>query len=146
MFKTESVLGLVGSILECVAVFFTLIFSVIIAFIGAAAVNYADQINQAASEAGVDVSNAVVAVQNAGPAIAMVIIGLVLAIAAIILGFMGYAKLKKDNKQGGILLIVAGGLCLIALCASANFFVIPSLVLFLIGGIMAVAKKPAIQA
>jgi hypothetical protein len=145
MFKTESVLGLVGAILECVAVFLTLIFSVILAAGAAFVANNLDELTKAASEAGVDVSNATVAVAGAGGVIVGVIIGLVLSVAAIVLGFMGYSRLKKGNKQGGILLIVAGGLGVVSLFLGGYFGVVAT-VLFLIGGIMAVAKKPAVQA
>ena len=68
----------------------------------------------------------------------------ILLLAAFILGFAGTFRLRRGDKGGGILLITAGGLSLIALIAGLyaawfSFFALP---LSLTGGIMALCRKP----
>ncbi|MGI5850180.1 MAG: hypothetical protein ACOX8Q_09000, partial [Christensenellales bacterium] len=69
------------------------------------------------------------------------IVGFILLIGTVVLGFIGSSMLRKDNKNGGILLIVAGGLMLLPLSIGANIFGMAISVLFLIGGIMALTKN-----
>ncbi len=133
MYKTEATLGLVGNILGIIAVALILIVGLIVGvLIGGLAAT--------AAEYGVDTTE--VAVQ-AGGGVALLIVGIVLAIASVVLGFIGTAKLKKEDKKGGILLIIAGGLGIVSLF-TGGWYGIAMIVLYLIGGIMAVTKKPAV--
>ena len=59
---------------------------------------------------------------------------LVFKIAATVLGFVGVSHLNKDNRNGGVLLLVAAGLTLI----SGGFI---TMVLLLIGGVLVLSKK-----
>ena len=71
------------------------------------------------------------------------IITAALLLASFILGFSGSFRLRRNDRSGGILLVTAGGLSLIALivglyAAWSSFFVLP---LFFTGGIMALCRK-----
>jgi uncharacterized membrane protein len=72
------------------------------------------------------------------------IITMILLLVAFILGFMGTSKLNRNEKSGGVLLIVSGVLSLIGLFVAfyAAWFAIFSMPLFLTAGIMAVVRKP----
>jgi hypothetical protein len=72
------------------------------------------------------------------------IITMILLLVAFIIGFIGTSKLNRNEKSGGVLLIVAGGLSLIGLFVAffAAWFAIFSMPLFFTGGIMAVVRKP----
>jgi hypothetical protein len=131
MYKTESTLGLVGNILGIIAIALILIVSLVIGALLNAATN-------ALVQEGFEVSSDVTAAAGAG--VAVIIIGLIISIASVVLGFMGTAKLKKDDKKGGIFLIIAGALALVSLF-TAGWFGIVSMVLYFIGGIMAMTKK-----
>lgn len=142
MYKTESVLGLIGSILGIISIVIVLIASLVIGALLSTSASYLNQAADQLKEAGVNVSDAVAA---ASVSVVAIIIGLIIAIAAVVLGFIGTGKLKKGDKKGGILLIVAGALVFITLFMGGIYSIV-SMVLFLVGGIMAVAKKPAPQA
>ena len=78
------------------------------------------------------------------------ILAIVLALVSFILGFIASSKLGKDNKSGGVMALVAGGLALISCIAgfilAFGFLQIPSIALYLTAGIMALAKKTAAAA
>lgn len=134
MYKTEATLGLVGNILGIIAIALMLIVGLVIGVIigGLAAT---------AAEYGVDASQ-VTMDATASASIGLVILGLVLAIASVVFGFIGTSKLKKEDKKGGIFLIIAGGLGVVSLF-TGGWYGIAMIVLYLIGGIMAVTKKAA---
>ena len=71
------------------------------------------------------------------------IITMILLLVAFILGFMGTSKLNRNEKSGGVLLIVSGVLSLIGLFVAfyAAWFAIFSMPLFLTAGIMAIVRK-----
>ena len=149
MFKTEATLGLIASILGIIAVVLLLIIGLLVGIVFNAANTYMDEFDAAMEEYAdaddmMDYNSAKTAV---GAGIAVIVIGIILMISSVVVGFIGTSKLRTDNKKGGILLIVAGGLSLISLFLG-GFWGIASVVLFLIGGIMAVAKKetPAVPA
>jgi hypothetical protein len=72
------------------------------------------------------------------------IFAMIFLLVAFILGFVGTSKLNKNDKGGGILLIVSGGLSLLAIILSTLTSVVGffSLALFLTGGIMALCRNP----
>ena len=77
----------------------------------------------------------------------IVIGGSILVLAAFILGFIGTAQLNKGKGSGGILLIVGGGLGFIAMFLGiwvgwSTIFFYP---LLLAGGIMALARKRLVE-
>lgn len=111
MYKAEWVLGMIGAIFSCVSAFFLLVIGLPLG-------------------AGLG-------------GLAMVIIGLLCAIAAIVLGFMGMARLRRGDKGGAMLLVIAAGLTFISLfnVTVGGYVGIVSLVLYLIGGIMALIKR-----
>jgi hypothetical protein len=135
MFKAESVLGLIGSILATI--------SAAVSFAGCMAVALCyDTLKPFLNEFLSHIKSPVhfgllTAINNAMPNIIIIgaVIWFVFAAASFILGFIGTSMLNKDNKNGGVLLIVAGVLALISVCNFVPF------VLFLVGGIMAVSKK-----
>ena len=124
MYKTERVLSLVGAIIGAVAFFWMLIVGLIMGVLGAAAMMYGG------GGAGLLVG---------------AIIAVILSLVSFILGFVGSSKLKKEDKKGGVIAIVAGGLaliaCIVGFIAAAGWFMIPSVVLYLIAGIMVMTKK-----
>ena len=72
------------------------------------------------------------------------IITMILLLVAFILGFIGTSKLNRNEKSGGVFLIISGGLSLIGLLVAfyAAWFAIFSMPLFFTAGIMAVVRKP----
>lgn len=136
MYKSETTLGLVASVLSSICAFFILAGSLIVAlYFNVLSPFIQHVIDTYAAPWGWTYD---VAIQLALPAfIVIAAIWLVLAVASLILGFLGTARLKRDDKSGGILLIIAGALSLLSIFALIPF------VLFLVGGIMAVTKKPS---
>ena len=63
---------------------------------------------------------------------------LVLKVAATVLGFLGVSQLNRDNRNGGVLLLVGAGLSLFA----GGFI---TMVLLLIGGVLTLSKKEPAQ-
>ena len=142
MFKTEATLGLIASIIAIVAVVLMLIVSLVVGLLLNAGMSAFDEMmEEYADDSSMAEYNAAKA--SAGGTVALVIIGLILMIGAVVTGFIGTSKLKANNKSGGILLIVAGALSLISLFLG-GFWGIISMVLFLVGGIMAATKKDAV--
>jgi len=166
MYKKESTLGLVGSILGIVAIVLILIFRVIIGGAGAAAIGsqymyeFGDEMSQLSEEFNaefgeefgefddaygeyMDGYDALVVAAAIGR-IVTGIIAMLMLIAGVILGFIGKGKLQREDKKGGVLLIVAGGLAFVAMFMGgwvAFVFVAAMAALCLTGGIMAVAKR-----
>ena len=117
-YKTESILGLVGSIVG-IAIFLTMFIS------------------------GIVRSLSFFYFGGGGLAIA----GSMLVLAAFILGFIGTAQLGKGKGSGGILLIIGGGLGFIAMFLGiwvgwSTVFFYP---LLLAGGITALARKKSVE-
>jgi uncharacterized BrkB/YihY/UPF0761 family membrane protein len=135
MYKSESTLGLVASVLSSVLAFFilagsllvTLYFNLLSPFIQHIIDKYAYPWGWTYDTA----------MQLALPVfIVIASIWFVLAAASLVLGFLGTAKLRGDDRNGGVLLLVAGALSFLSVFAFIPF------VLYLVGGIMAVSKKP----
>lgn len=135
MYKSESTLGLVASILSSILAFFILVGSVLsIVYFNLFEPAIHHLVDTYAGPWGWTYDTAI---PMAVPVIIVIAaLWLVLAAASLILGFLGTAKLKNDNKDGGILLIIAAALSFLSVFAFIPF------VLYLIGGIMAVTKKP----
>ena len=113
-YKAEFVLGLIGSIIGAIAFILSIVFGIVQ--------------NMLYLESFIVTS----------------IITASLLLAAFILGFAGSFRLRRNEKGGGILLVIAGGLSLIALitglfAAWSSFFALP---LYFTGGIMALCRKP----
>lgn len=135
MYKTESTLGLIGSILAVISASFTFIFSLLFrligwtVFMGSRLLSFFGPF----AETGGQVFG--------GAVILASIIGLMITVASVILGFIGTSQLRSGRKQGGVLLIVAGGLMLLPPYMGHGPFGTIISVLFFIGGIMALTKK-----
>lgn len=139
MYKTETILGLTGSIIAAVftalSVAGTLLAIFFIDLIGPTAYSFIDRF--------LIIKNWVISDWSYGTFMnlaSFVIIvcvgaGVVIAAASFILGFLGTAKLRRDDKGGGVLLIIAAALAFISVIGLIPF------VLMLVGGIMAVSKK-----
>lgn len=114
VYKAEFILGLIGSIVGIVAFILSIVFGM--AF----------------------------GVFSFGFLIVPAIITITLLLVAFILGFVGTSRLSHNDKSGGVLLVVAGGLSLIGIIVAfyAAWFSFFSMPLFFIGGIMALVRKP----
>lgn len=135
MYKAESVLGLIGSIIATIVAVMSFACCLVAAFFFE---YFKPLINEVLSRNQFPFHDNVVAlINNAMPGIFIILacVWFVLAAAAFILGYIGTSKLNKNDKNGGVLLIVAGVLSILSLCNIIPF------VLFLVGGIMAVSKK-----
>ena len=143
MYKTESTLGLIGSIIASV---FTFLFIVGTAF-AMFFYSYFEQIVHNVYDSlvathvlryGLKYESLTAIVL---PAIAVcAVVAIIIAAASIILGFLGTAKLNRDDRSGGVMLIVAGALSLISIVGFIPF------ILQIVGGIMAVSRKTAVPA
>ncbi len=134
MYKTESVLGLIGSIFASVVAALALAGTILIAvFFDTIEPFLRDVINSNVSRFHLNVD--IVLNAASGILVFIAVIAFIITVALVVLGFIGTAKLRKGDKGGGVLLIIAGA---IAFLSAIGF--IPS-VLFLVGGIMAVSKK-----
>jgi hypothetical protein len=135
MYKSESTLGLVASILSSVFAFFILVGSVFgILYFNMFEPVIHQLVDQFAGPWGWTYDTAI---PMATPILIVIAsVWLVLAVAVLILGFLGTSRLRNDDKSGGVMLIVAGGLSFFSVWAFIPF------VLYLVGGIMAVSKKP----
>ncbi len=138
MYKSESVLGLIGSILGAIATFLYTAGVIIIAFF----YNTIEPVvhgflNNFLCRINIDYCTFIGTLAGS-LFIICAAIGFVIAAASFILGFIGTSKLNKGSKNGGVLLIIAAGLALISVVGFVPF------VLMLIGGIMAVSKKESV--
>lgn len=139
MYKTESTLGLVGSIIGAVVTFFVLVGTLLAIFF----FSYFEPVLSNILTRYVPdfffygftnemLANFVIPFFAIFAAVAIIT-----AAASFILGFTGTAKLNRDDKSGGVLLIVGGALALVSFVGFIPF------ALMLVGGIMAVSKKPS---
>lgn len=136
MYKTESTLGLIGSIISAVLAFFILVFALLLrilfrmtTFTGSHMFRFFGP----AFESGETVAGIA--------AVVVVVMALLILGGAAVLGFVGTSMLRRENKKGGILLVIAGALTLLPSYIGSGVFGTAISVLFLIGGIMALAKK-----
>ncbi len=134
MYKSESILGLVGSVLSSICAFFILAGTLLGAFYFNVFTPFLQRIIDTWAAPWGWTFDA--AMQLALPAfIVIAAVCFVLTVASLILGFLGTARLKNDDKNGGVLLIIAGALSFLSVFTFIPF------VLFIVGGIMAVSKK-----
>lgn len=134
MYKTEYTLGLVGSILAAVFGFLSFLGCIIAAvFFNALVPFIGDVLKDTNVPYNIDITGIIGTIPEIIIVVVMVLF--IFSVASLILGFLGTAKLNKNDKTGGVLLIVAGVLSLITICEFIPF------VLFLVGGIMALTKK-----
>jgi len=134
MYKSEYVLGLIGSIILTAVSALSYAGCLIVAlFVGAFKPLIEQVMNRILGSMFIDL--AAVASNISGLIVVVASVWFVFSAAAFILGYVGAAKLNKDDKNGGVLLIVAGVLSFFTF-----FGLIPS-VLMLVGGIMALSKK-----
>jgi hypothetical protein len=135
MYKPEYTLGLIGAI-GCTAVAgLLLVITLAVAlFAGTAGDIFAVLLH----DAGV-MPDIVQGVVGMAAGVLTVAVGACFALstAAAVLGFLGTARLERNDKSGGVLLIVAAGLSLISVCSFVP------MVLLLVGGILALSRKPA---
>ena len=121
IYKTEKVLSLVGAILGTVAFVVILIVGLIFGALGA--------------------------MGGSGGLVASAIVSIIFALVSFILGFVATGKLKKGEKSGGIMALVAAGLaliaCIVGFIFAAGWTLIASFALYLTAGIMVLAKKAA---
>ncbi len=135
MYKTESTLGLIGSILAVISASFTLIFSLLFRligwtiFMGSRLLSFFGPFAESGGK------------MFGGAVILASVFGLLVTVASVILGFVGTSQLRSGRKQGGVLLIVAGGLMLLPSYMGHGPFGTIISVLFFIGGIMALTRK-----
>lgn len=140
MYKTESTIGLVGSIIGAVLSFLFLVGTLLVIFFFSFFEPFLHDIfNQYVAVHVFKFGWTYETIMTLGiPFIAVcAAAALVIAAASFTLGFIGTAKLNRDDKNGGVLLIVGGALALISILGFIPF------VLMLVGGIMAVSRKPA---
>lgn len=141
MYKTESSLGLIGSIISAVFTFLflagTLIAIFCYSFFEPIVHNvYDNWVMTHVVQYGFTYENLTAFVL---PVVAIcALVAAVIASASFILGFIGTAKLNRDDRNGGVMLIIAGVLALISIVGFIPF------VLQLVGGIMAVSKRTAV--
>lgn len=139
MYKTESILGLTGSVIAAVftglSVAGTLIAIFFIDTLGPWVYNIIDRYTVVKDWIITDWSYGTFANLASLVLIVCVGAGVVIAAASFILGFIGTAKLRRDDKGGGALLIIAAALAFISVIGLVPF------VLMLVGGIMAISKK-----
>lgn len=134
MYKPEYTLGLIGAILCTVVAALLLVAIIAVLLFAGTAGSILNAILQD-SAAPYIAQGALGAV--AGVIVIVVGVCFALSAAAAVLGYMGAARLEREDKTGGVMLIVAAGLSLI----SVSSFV--PMVLLLIGGILALTRKPA---
>ena len=134
MYKPEYTLGLIGAILCTVVAALLLIALIFVLLFAGTAGGILDAVLQ-------DVQAPHIAQGALGIAagVVAIIIGACFALsaAAAVLGYMGAARLEREDKTGGVMLIVAAGLSLISVMSFVP------MVLLLIGGILSLTRKPA---
>lgn len=135
MYKSEYTLGLVASILNAIATALLLIGLLFTILFAGTAERFIDFFRW-----DFNLPFLIHDMVGLATGIAALVIGLffVLCAAATIVGFVGISQLNKNNRNGGVLLLVAAGLSLL----SALGFV--TMILLLIGGVIALSKKETI--
>ena len=136
MYKSEYTLGLVASILNAIAAALLLIGLLFTLIFAGTAERFIDFFRW-----NIHMPFLVHDVLGLATGIAALVIGIcfVLSAAASIVGFVGASQLNKNDRNGGVLLLVAAGLSLL----SALGFV--TMILLLIGGVIALSKKEPIS-
>lgn len=134
MYKSEYVLGLIGSIILTVVSALTYAGCLLVALLVGPFKSMLLSIMNRISD-GMPVDLAAFASSISVLIVVVASVWFVFSAAAFILGYVGAAKLNKDDKNGGVLLIVAGVLSFF------TFFGFIPFVLMLVGGIMALSKK-----
>jgi hypothetical protein len=135
MYKSEYTLGLVASILNAVWTALLLIGLVATILFAGTAEWFIDSF-------GWDIHipfyvNDMVGLATGIAALAVAVV-FVFGVAATVLGFVGVSHLNKNNRNGGVLLLVGAGLSLL----SGGFI---TMILLLIGGVLALSRKePAV--
>jgi len=132
MYKAEYTLGLIGAIL-CTVVAALLLVAILAALLFAGvAGSILDAVLQDAQLP--DIAHGVL---GAAAGVAVIVAGVCFALsaAAAVLGYMGAGRLEREDKTGGVLLIVAAGLSLISVWSFVP------MVLLLIGGILALSRR-----
>jgi len=133
MYKPEYTLGLIGAIL-CTAVAALLLIATlaVVLFAGTAG----DILSAMLQDPRLmpDILHTIVGMATGAIAIVAGVC-FALSAAAAVLGFIGAARLEREDKSGGVLLIVAAGLSLISVCSFVP------MVLLLVGGILALSRK-----
>lgn len=141
MYKTESMLGLAGSIIAAVitalTVVGTLIAVLFIDFFGPIVFRIVERMPAVRQWFFFDGYESFIGFA-AAIFIILAAIGVVIAAASFILGFIGSSKLRSDDKNGGILLIIAGVLSFVSVIGFIPF------VLFIVGGVMSTSKRAAV--
>jgi hypothetical protein len=136
MYKTEATLGLIGSILAVVSAGLTFVFSLIFRILLGWTMFMGSKMLPFFGPYG-DTGGAIFG----GALVLAVIFGLLVTVAAVILGFIGTSQLRNGRKQGGTLLIIAGGIMLLPSYMGHGPFGTIISILFFIGGIMALTKR-----
>ena len=136
MYKTESTLGLVGSILSVVSASFIFIFALVCRLIMRWAM-FTDSRMFRFFGPSFGEGETILGIA----AVIMVVIALMILCASAILGFIGTSMLRKENKKGGLLLVIAGALTLLPSYLGSGIFGTAIAVLFFIAGIMSLTKK-----
>ncbi len=134
MYKPEYTLGLIGAILCTVVAALLLVAIIAVLLFAGTAGSILNAILQ--DSAAPYIAQGAL---GAAAGVIVIVVGVCFALsaAAAVLGYMGAARLEREDKTGGVMLIVAAGLSLI----SVSSFV--PMVLLLIGGILALTRKPA---
>lgn len=131
MYKSEYTLGLIASILNAIFAGMLLISLLATILFAGTAQELLGIICQ-----DIDIPFLIDDILGLATGIASLVIGVIFifSVAATVLGFVGASKLNKDDRNGAVLLLVAAGLSLF-------FGGIVTLVLLLIGGIIALSKN-----
>jgi hypothetical protein len=136
MYRTESTLGLIGSILAVISASLTFVFSLIFRLLLGWTMSMGSKMFNFFGPYG-DTGGALFG----GAIVIAVVFGLLITVAAVILGFIGTSMLRNGRKQGGTLLVIAGGIMLLPSYMGHGPFGSIIAILLLIGGIMALTKK-----
>lgn len=130
MYKSEYTLGLIASILNAIASAFLLIGLLFTILFAGTANRFMDFFRW-------DFHIPFQEIIGLAAGVASLTIGiiLVLSAAATIVGFVGVSKLNKNDRTGGIMLLVAAGLSLL----SGQGII--TMILLLIGGVLVLSKK-----
>jgi hypothetical protein len=137
MYKSESTLGLIASILNAVITALLLIALIAVVLFSGSAEWFFDRFHASFHFPMHDIPLHEFMGMAAGFAALAIGILLVFSAASMVLGFIGVSQLNKENRDGGVLLLVASGLSLL----SGGFV---RMVLLLIGGVLALSKRPAV--
>ncbi len=132
MYKSEYTLGLVASILNAIAAAMLLIGLLFTIIFAGTAERFVDFFRW-----DIDMPFLINHIIGLATGIASLVIGIIFVFSAgaTIVGFIGMSQLNKNNRNGGVLLLVSAGLSLL----SGIGFV--PMILLLIGGVIVLSKK-----